>query len=267
MSSFVVLTFLVTWSLWFFLVVSGLEYERRLWKYLYVAGLSGPLAASLGVTLLLEGKRGPARLVERVLMWKFSPVWYLVSVFLPALLMLGAAGIYHLISRDAIELPRLTFSVIVLLFAYMIVRGGPANEELGWRGFLLPRLLQAHSPFWASLILFPIWMTWHVPLWFLTGLPHPYWPFHYFALLVAPLTFLFTWLHLRAKGSVLVAILFHASINTTIQFLPMLPPRHPGLAPFALWIAITWAVALCVIGRNPDSWFSRQPPASEQKKI
>src|SRR5207249_7543352 len=115
---------------------------------------------------------------------------------------------------------------------------------------------KCHNRFCASLILAPIWALWHWPLWFFRERPHPSWPFHYFLLLVIPLAFLFTWLYIQTRGSVLAAILFHAAINTTILFVPMLPPRHPGLGPFALWIGVTWVVAVAVVWSNRDGWFS-----------
>lgn len=265
-TSFVVMTFGLTWSIWLVLAFSRLDYNLRVWKYLYVAGLSGPLAASLAITFLLEGKEGTGRLIRKALLWKFSPARYVAALCLAPLLMASATRIAETLFHQHTALPELTFKVAILSFGWMIVRGGPANEELGWRGFLLPRLLLRHNPFLATLILIPIWSLWHWPLWFLRGLPHPFWPFHYFVLILAPTTFLFTWLHLRSKGSVVAAILFHASINTAIQFIPMLPPRHPGLKPFALWIGLTCAAAALVLWVNPVIWFTC-PEGSKKSKF
>jgi membrane protease YdiL (CAAX protease family) len=44
---------------------------------------------------------------------------------------------------------------------------GGGQEEIGWRGFALDRLLSRHNDFIASLILGTIWGLWHLPLWFM----------------------------------------------------------------------------------------------------
>ena len=255
-TSFLLLAFLYSWGCWFFLAASGFDYNQRIWKLIYVAGLSGPLMSSLCVSFAIGGMNEVRRLAGRVLIWKFSPVWYALALLLAPALMLAAMGLYGLLFHKAIELPTVTLGVVAVTFGYMILRGGPANEELGWRGFVLPRLLERHSPLRATAVLAPIWAVWHWPLWLLRGLPHRYWPFLVFFLIVAPLTVLFTWLHLRTGGSVLAATLFHGSVNTAIHFLPALPPRYPGLGPFGLWIAVTWAVALLAIWFDWRRWLA-----------
>jgi membrane protease YdiL (CAAX protease family) len=195
-------------------------------------------------------------LLKKLIFWKLAPQWYLLALFLAPALMLLAAWLHQSIFHQEIDLPSVTFRMIALVFGWMIVRGGPGNEELGWRGFLLPGLLKQFNPFCASLVLTPIWAAWHIPLWFLPGLPHRYWPFYDFVLIVIPITFLFTLLHLRSRGSVLIAMLFHASINTGIHFLPFLPPRFPNLGPFAIWIALTWATASLMVWHYRKLFFA-----------
>jgi len=256
LSSFTVLTFLWSWSFWLFLAWRGIDYELRLWKYLYVAGLSGPLVASFAMRLIAGGKSGLWEFLQKILYWRFSPGLYALAILSGPALVLATVGIYDLIAPGKIELPHLTIRMGAVVFGYMILRGGPGNEEFGWRGLVLPALLQRWSPFRATLILIPIWAVWHCPLWWLRGLPHQFWPFSFFVMVLAPISFLFTWLYLQSRGSVLTAILFHSSINSAIHFLPILPPRYPGLGPFVLWIAITWAVGLLVLWLDRKRWFT-----------
>jgi CAAX protease family protein len=56
-----------------------------------------------------------------------------------------------------------SWSLLPLLFLVRTVVGGPLGEELGWRGFLLPRLLPRFRPVVASLLIAPVWFLFHVP--------------------------------------------------------------------------------------------------------
>ena len=107
-----------------------------------------------------------------------------------------------------------TLRTIVLAFAFNLILGGSLGEEVGWRGFLLPRLLEIHSPLAASLLLGLAWAIWHAPIDLASG----------FALVgpgaivarilwTLPVTVIFTWLYLEGRASLLVALFLHTSLN------------------------------------------------------
>lgn len=109
---------------------------------------------------------------------------------------------------------------IILLFFLMNFTYGGLSEEPGWRGFALPRLQARFSPFTASLILGILWAVWHAPARF-GGIEAKSledtlieW------VLIVFVTFIFTWLFNRTKGTILVTALLHPSMNTTGHFLP-----------------------------------------------
>jgi membrane protease YdiL (CAAX protease family) len=79
------------------------------------------------------------------------------------------------------------------------------QEELGWRGFALPRLQKRHSPLVASAILGVLVVIWHAPLALLGMLP-AYALFATFAF-----TIVFGWLYNNTKGSVLMTLIAHAA--------------------------------------------------------
>jgi membrane protease YdiL (CAAX protease family) len=258
-SSYVILCFLLSWGLWAPLMLLNISFYAHIWKLLYVAGLSGPLFAAATVSIVTGGTPALKDLLSRACIWRAPAVLYVIAIGLSPLLM----GIAWGFSAEMGErhgtwiIPSL--AMLPVTFLIMALRGGPLNEEIGWRGFLLPHLLRKHTPFRASLILGGIWGAWHIPLWFLNGLPHPTWPYGLFLLLVLSCTFLFTWLHLKSGGSVLLAILFHSSINTGIHYFPILPPRHPSLVPFVWWVGLTCVAAGIVILKERRLWFSRSP--------
>jgi len=104
--------------------------------------------------------------------------------------------------------------IVLVCFAHNLLLGGSLGEEFGWRGFLLPALLQERSPLEVSLILAVVGGLWHLPidLYAGFGVTGPG------AILVrilflVPVSIIFTWFYLRSKGSVLIAILLHTSVN------------------------------------------------------
>lgn len=111
---------------------------------------------------------------------------------------------------------------------------GGTLEELGWRGFALPVLLERYgSPLRASFVLGVIWMAWHLPRevpGLLAG--QPLLPFlqgqAMFLVLTIALSILATWGWLETGGSVLPAILIHGGTNVWSKAL--IGPVHPALS-------------------------------------
>jgi membrane protease YdiL (CAAX protease family) len=95
------------------------------------------------------------------------------------------------------------------------------GEELGWRGFLLPRLQARHNALVSSIIVGVAWGLWHLPLFMLEGMP-PYYDlgqsygvlpalFGYTVFFNVPWAILYTWLYNNTKGSLLIAFVHHSS--------------------------------------------------------
>ncbi len=226
----------------------------------YFLALCGPSLAGLVCAAISDGKRGVLNLVRRIFVPNM-PWWtLLVAVFLPPLIMLIAASVSRWIFHAPVNLTLPSPGAIALSFLIVLWRFGPLNEELGWRGFLLPRLLERFSPLAATLCLAPLWAVWHLPLWALKDSGHHLWPFGLFLALIVPVTGLFSWLAIHGRQSLVPAILLHTSLNVSANFIPLTPPAHSSLAPFGCWIVITgvFAAALWLImppgpATNPPS--------------
>ena len=89
------------------------------------------------------------------------------------------------------------------------------GEEVGWRGFALPRLQARHGAFVASLLLSLGWALWHLPLFFYrpgyTQMGAAGIAGWFFSLLTGAV--LLTWLYNESRGSILVVALFHAAVD------------------------------------------------------
>lgn len=87
------------------------------------------------------------------------------------------------------------------------------GEEVGWRGFLLPHLLERYSPLSGSLIVGLVWASWHLPNFLLKDYPHYGLPYSAFVVMTLAFSVIFTWLYLNTAGSLVVAVIFHAALN------------------------------------------------------
>jgi uncharacterized protein len=111
---------------------------------------------------------------------------------------------------------------------------GPV-EEFGWRGVALPLLQRRFAPLWASLILGVIWGVWHLPAFLLPGTPQSAWSFGPYVIGVLALSVIVTPMFNAARGSILIAALYHFQMNG-----PAWPPAQP-------WENYVFAVVAVVI--------------------
>jgi CAAX protease family protein len=196
--AFFVLAYLLTWWIYPLLRFSPL---------LGIFGLFGPALAAIIMAAVTGGKSGVKQLLSRVVLWRVGVRWYLIALGLPTVLSIATAGLSYLLgASDFIQVGALTVLELVL---FVLVVG----EELGWRGYALPRLLEKRSAVTASLILGVLWGLWHLPTFLVPGTPQYGLPLTAFVLLTIEYSILMTWVFLHTLGSVLIATLFHGAIN------------------------------------------------------
>ena len=107
----------------------------------------------------------------------------------------------------------LAVALIMTIAGFVLAFG----EELGWRGYLLPRLMQTGWPY--PLVLSGlVWGIWHFPFIMLTGYAHGAVALSLLMFTLATVLFgvFIGWLRL-ASGSVWVAAMAHASFNAFVQ--------------------------------------------------
>jgi uncharacterized protein len=166
--------------------------------------LFGPAVAALIVTGVTEGRTGVKHLLAKVVQWKVGWGWYAIAIGLPFVL---AAVVWFIAGSPSRTPQPLT---LTLILAALVI-----GEELGWRGFAMPRLQERFSPLVSSLILGVLWAAWHLPNALIPGLDYYFYAFPQFLIYVVAMTVLFTWLANNTKASVLIAWIFHAAINAS----------------------------------------------------
>ena len=122
-----------------------------------------------------------------------------------------------LASFDAAAVPS-TLVLFVVAGLFFLFAGGPFFEEIGWRGFALPRLQRLHGPLFGTLILGTLWALWHLPLFLIPEWDTPHGSpidVALYVVSVVALSVILTWVFNNTKGSVLLAILAHGYINVS----------------------------------------------------
>jgi CAAX protease family protein len=116
------------------------------------------------------------------------------------------------------------------------------GEELGWRGFALPRLQQRHSAMTSTLLVSLGWAGWHLPAFFYVpsyaAMGPAIVPGFFLSILAGAIVL--TWLYNSSGGSVLAAALWHASFN----FVTASPNAGGFVAAATSTLVMAWAVVI-----------------------
>jgi len=199
-------------------------------------GLFAPAFAALIVSGITGGRHEVIGLLRKLTIWRVNLIWYLVALGLPVVVSLFIALLGRFFGSD----PSLQFAPITALglVVFILVIG----EELGWRGYAQIQFEKKYPTFVAAIILGILWGFWHLPNFFIPGLPHYEVPLLAFIFYTTSLSILAAWLMKNTRGSVLIATLFHGATNT-FGFLT------PGLEVETRWwlIAIVYTAAALVI--------------------
>jgi membrane protease YdiL (CAAX protease family) len=188
----------------------------------------GPALAALVVAIVIHGRKGLRELWARVTMWRVPP-WLLILAIVGPLL--GSVVLLVIVRIAEVDLTPTSQGVplpkLVIIFLFFAIVDGPVGEEIGWRGFLLPRLLERHGVIYASVFLGIVWFLWHIPLYAATDKVdlNPAF-FSSYLLNNVAMSFLHTWFFLRSGGSAFLAIIFHTACNYAVYLAVTL---FPGL--------------------------------------
>ncbi len=219
----------VYWFLLIHLVLSGalvaaaLATDQMAFAVVYMAAL---LFLPVVWVAREGGKAAVAELYKRSLPGKHPRgIWF--ATLLPAAFLMAAMALYSAIASTE----EITFA-ITLAPGLLGVLFGVWMEEVSWRGYALPKLLERHTAIGTSLILGSFWSLWHLPVFFMEGYS-PAGPVGWFALLPFYFSFSFfaTWLGMRSRFNILLPTLAHFFVNW-----------------FVTWYEPTWMEYVATIG-------------------
>lgn len=249
--AFFFIAFAITWV--YEIVVYGLiDLEAIQWS---IPATFGPAIAAVIVTRAVEGKAGVRSFLRRLVLWRVDARWYLFAlVVLPAVV--AAGYVFMPDPKQNVDDGALVTAATYLSSLLILTLLGGGQEEPGWRGFALPRMQERSGPLKASLGLGLIWGLWHLPLFVFVkdydnadpGFVATATMFVVFTgCYTVGLSVIFTWLVNHARGSILLAMLAHGSVNAATSFAPK--TALPLMVSFMAIAILALVIALATHGQ------------------
>ena len=237
---YLVLAYVISWSIWPLVLLN--PQSSPLVPF-------GPGLAAVLIALTVGGRAGLLSLLGQLRKWRVKAAWYGIALGVPlavpalalsAAVAIADAPVPHWEASDVAQLAGTLVVTIIIVGLF---------EELGWRGFLLPRLQRRHSELTAALILGVTWLPWHLPEMVSDPGQRPLAPF---AVYVMAQSVLLAWLYNATQASLPIVIVFHAAFNSCTKLL--LSELHGDPKVVAWWTlasAVTiLAVSVTVYGEH-----------------
>ncbi|WP_411964371.1 lysostaphin resistance A-like protein [Haloferax sp. YSMS24] len=269
--SFFVLTYAITWTIDAPVLLFDMPPSWAVWG-LFTLGALGPFLAA-AIVLWASGESIREWFKPR-LRWRLSPRWYVAVVAIPILFLALGTAMYGALGYPydlgVLDLGAVFYLTLPLFILFEAVIGG-GKEELGWRGFALPKMQARYGATISGLVIGIAWAFWHLPQFFTTSSPHGTWPLGQqvlWGVSVVGFSIVLTWLY-NETGSVWLAMLGHGAINILSGLVPIDAtvvgtPIYEGvrIAAIATFAAAVWVVALVLIVTRGRDNLSRHPAST-----
>ena len=262
---FVLIAFAFTWTFWLLAMLEARGLISSLPVPALFLGAFGPMVAAVVLTAQEGGRAGLRSLLSRVVRWRVAPVWYGVALLGPIVLTLGAMALQLVVFGG--QPPSLGAMVgalptVLVISVYMFIQVG-SGEEIGWRGYALPKLQTGYSALVSSVILGVIWTLWHLPLFFTPTTIYSDTPVWVFLVFLLPFSILIGWVLNSTGGSVLMVMILHAVMNaSTGPLWRTIPDGAATISNTNVWLsqaALLWVGAIVVVLVYGASNLSRKP--------
>ena len=249
---FFLLTFLISWSLFIVAVVISHDSNSAdspfssLGYMIYFIGVFAPALVAIFLSWREKGKKAVGALLMKILKAPTDLRWYVFAICYLVTIKLLAAIIHRIIMGQWPLFGHESFFIIIV--AIIFSTPTQAGEEIGWRGFALPRLADRFGLAIASVILGVIWAAWHLPFFYFQNVDKSGQSFPVYLLSVTAMSVAMAWLYWRTNSSLLMTMLMHSAINNTTGIVPS--ALADATDPFSLnasFVAWITTVIMCIV--------------------
>ena len=210
-TGFVLLALALSWvPLTLLLVTTADPTAGPLSFVLWALGGLGPALAAIVMARITYGKAGVRALLRRLLRWRMGRWTWLLLAPLPV----GLIAVLSVVGtgRASLATGGTGFLVLVpIMLVGGVLFGG--LEEIGWRGYLQPRLQATIAPAAAAVVVGLVWAVWHAPLFLLAGTTQAEGSVLWFTLGAVALSIVFAWAYNASGGNLLLVVLLHGALN------------------------------------------------------
>ena len=213
---------------------------------MYFIGVFAPALVAIFLSWREKGNKAVSALLMKILKAPNDWRWYVFAVGYLVIIKLLAAIIHRIVTGQWPLFGHESFFIIIV--AIIFSTPTQAGEEIGWRGFALPRLTDRFGLPIASVILGIIWAAWHLPFFYFQNADKSGQSFPVYLLSVTALSVAMAWLYWRTNNSLLMTMLMHSAVNNTTGIVPsaLAGATNPFSlnASFVAWIT---TVIMCIL--------------------
>lgn len=216
---FFVVTFAWSWLLWLPFAIDGLVNSEMVLYPTMFLGAFGPVFGACYSVWSIQGKSAVVEFIK-----SFATVNIGIKLLVKIFIILGVVNVVawfipELFGYERMEMLLPSIYVFPAVWIFMIFLGG-GQEEIGWRGYILPFLESRFGLWKGNILLGIVWSIWHLPLWFIPQANQKHMPFLAFVIGHIGLSFIFSWVMKASKGKAFSALIAHGTSNALISIFP-----------------------------------------------
>jgi uncharacterized protein len=209
---FLLLLFGVTWPWGYFITPLAMSQGQAAFLASFLPMVWMPTLIALALLRYTQGAEAVKREIRARLSIRCGLPMLLFAGVTPLLVGAAAMRVARIGGDSAPFIPPMALATSIVIQ----IISGSTGEELGWRGFLLPRLRARIGATGGAIAMGLLWASWHVPAFYTPGMPHRFMPMWPMLTLIALFGVFLGGLFYRAGDSVLPTMAAHISLNVIL---------------------------------------------------